>query len=116
MAALSRVLAEWGARATSAPAGVLATISGTVSTLPRLLVGDAVAAFHIAGDAFSQWNHTGQPLCVSHLWAPPTACQTCLSAVIAGGQSKLLLCRVCRKHLSLTRKCWSRALQPQVIL
>ncbi len=59
MAALSGVLADWGDRATSAPAGVLAIISGTVSTLPRLLVGDAVAAVHIAGDALTQWSHTG---------------------------------------------------------
>lgn len=69
--ALSGVLAQWGDCATSAPAGVLATISGTVSTLPRLLVGDAIAAYHLAGDALSQWSHTGQPLCVRSMGLLP---------------------------------------------
>ncbi|CAL8467304.1 g6841 [Coccomyxa elongata] len=70
MAALAGVLAEWGDRATSAPAGVLATISGTVSTLPRLLVGDTIAAFHIAGDTLTHWSHTG----VGGYSSPTVAC------------------------------------------
>ena len=56
---ISEAWGDLGERALAAPAGVLGTVSGTVSTLPRLLLGDAVAAYQAASQALTKLEATG---------------------------------------------------------
>ena len=46
-------------RALAAPAGVLGTLGVTVSTLPRILLGDAVAAYQAASHALANVETAG---------------------------------------------------------
>ena len=74
IAAVSGALADLSERATSAPAGVLATVTGTVSVLPRLLLGDAIAAYQIVSDEWSRWGATGWSLAVTFLSVSTVVC------------------------------------------
>ena len=46
-------------RALAAPAGVLGTLGVTVSTLPRILLGDALAAYRAASQALANLETAG---------------------------------------------------------
>jgi hypothetical protein len=56
---ISQAWGDLGERVLAAPAGVLGTVSGTVATLPRLLLGDAVAAYQAASQALASLDATG---------------------------------------------------------
>jgi hypothetical protein len=48
-----------GERAQSAPAGVLGMVGGTLSTLPRILLGDVIGAYQAALEALVRTEAAG---------------------------------------------------------
>ena len=48
-----------GERALSAPAGMLGIIGGTISTLPRILLGDVVGAYQAASEVLARTEAAG---------------------------------------------------------
>jgi hypothetical protein len=56
---MSESMSDLSSRAMAAPAGVLGTITGTVCSLPNLLVGDVVAAYKVAAAALADFAASG---------------------------------------------------------
>ena len=81
MGAVSGALGDLSSGARSAPAVALATVTGTVSVLPRLLLGDAVAAYQILSDTFSGLGATGGSLSSACL-VPIGICKHLLGCLI----------------------------------
>ena len=52
---------DLGSSAMSVPAGIFGTISANANAAPRLLLGDIVAVYHTAADAFADLSARGEP-------------------------------------------------------